>query len=89
MNLKQYKQKALKDPTYRKEYVKHNLAFEIGQTILSQRIEMGYSQKKLAALVKTKQPSIARLENGNSLPSLGFLSKIAKVLGITRMTITF
>ena len=38
------------------------------------------TQKQLADLVNTKQPSIARLESGNYNPSLDFLKKIAEVL---------
>jgi transcriptional regulator with XRE-family HTH domain len=31
-------------------------------------------------MVGTHQPSIARLENGSSIPSLSFLDRIAKAL---------
>jgi transcriptional regulator with XRE-family HTH domain len=31
-------------------------------------------------MVGTRQPSIARLENGTSVPSLSFLDRIAKAL---------
>ena len=43
------------------------------------RIKHGLTQAKLAKLVKTRQASIARLENpGSPMPSLRFLKKIAK-----------
>jgi transcriptional regulator with XRE-family HTH domain len=35
---------------------------------------------QLAELVGTRQPSIARLENGKSVPSLSFLDRIVKAL---------
>jgi transcriptional regulator with XRE-family HTH domain len=38
-------------------------------------------QAQLAKMVGTRQPSIARLENGNSLPSLSFLQRLAAALG--------
>ena len=41
------------------------LALKIGLNILSLRIDKGISQEKLADLIKKKQPSITRLENGN------------------------
>lgn len=41
----------------------------------------GLTQAQLAEMVGTRQPSIARLENGTSAPSLSFLSKIAEALG--------
>lgn len=80
MNLKEYKREALLSPAYRKEYEKYDLAFEIGQMVIDARIAKGLTQSKLAQLVNTKQPSIARLENGERLPSLSFLDKIATAL---------
>lgn len=81
MKLHEYKAKALKDVSFEKEYSRYDLAFEIGQMVLEARIIKGMTQVKLAEKLKTKQPSIARLENGQSLPSLTFLEKIAKALG--------
>jgi transcriptional regulator with XRE-family HTH domain len=80
MNLKEYKREALLNPAYKKEYEKYDLAFEIGQMVIDARIAKGLTQAKLAKLADTKQPSIARLENGERLPSLSFLEKIAKAL---------
>jgi transcriptional regulator with XRE-family HTH domain len=40
------------------------------------------TQAQLADMVGTRQPSIARLENGTSTPSLSFLTKIAEALGV-------
>jgi len=38
------------------------------------------TQTQLAEMIGTRQPSIARLENGSSIPSLSFLNKIAMAL---------
>ena len=57
-----------------------DLYFDIGQMILETRILKGITQKELAEMVGTKQPSIARIESGSSLPSLSFLKKIADAL---------
>jgi len=38
------------------------------------------TQAQLAKIVGTRQPSIARLENGTSTPSLSFLERIATAL---------
>ncbi len=54
---------------------------EPGYQIARLRILRGLSQSQLAELVGTRQPSIARLENGNSLPSLSFLQRLAAALG--------
>jgi transcriptional regulator with XRE-family HTH domain len=41
----------------------------------------GLTQEDLAKMLNTKQESIARLENGGSMPSLSTMKKIANVLG--------
>lgn len=79
MKFETFKKELLKDGKFRKEYYrKDDLAFEISEMIIKARIKRGMTQKELAKKVKTKQSSIARLENGNSLPSIKFLQKIAK-----------
>ncbi|MDO8609343.1 MAG: helix-turn-helix transcriptional regulator [bacterium] len=80
MNLKEYKNKQLGNAQFKKEYEKYDLAFEIGLLIMKTRIRKGLTQEKLAQLINTKQSSIARAENGTSLPSLSFLEKIAIAL---------
>ncbi|MFC1622789.1 helix-turn-helix domain-containing protein [Patescibacteria group bacterium] len=67
---------------------KYDLAFEISEMLIESRIKKGINQEKLAKLIKTKQPSIARAENGKSLPSLSFLEKIANALG-THLIVRF
>lgn len=53
---------------------------EPGYQVARLRMLRGLTQAQLAEMVGTRQPSIARLENGSSTPSLSFLSKIAKAL---------
>jgi ribosome-binding protein aMBF1 (putative translation factor) len=53
---------------------------DVSNLISEARIHAGLTQEKLAAKLKTKQSSIARIERGTSLPSLSFLFKIAKAL---------
>ncbi len=54
---------------------------EPGYQVARIRMMRGLTQAQLAEMVGTRQPSIARLENGSSMPSLSFLSKIAEALG--------
>lgn len=54
------------------------LAIDIGAEIKLARIKAGFTQTKLAKLMGTKQPSIARAERGKVMPSLGLLLRIAK-----------
>jgi DNA-binding XRE family transcriptional regulator len=66
----------LKDP----KFVAAARELEPGYQIARLRIQRGMTQAQLADLVGTRQPSIARLENGNSVPSLSFLQRIAEAL---------
>ena len=53
---------------------------EPGYQVARLRILRGLTQAQLAEMVGTRQPSIARLENGSSVPSLSFLTRIAEAL---------
>lgn len=78
MKLKELKQKLLKeDPEFRKEYFKEDLAFGISRLISNIRVHEGISQIELAGLIQTTQSGISRIEQGNQLPSLSTLKKVA------------
>lgn len=62
------------------DFVEESLELEIGYQIARLRILQGLTQEELAERVGTRQPSIARLESGRSLPSLSFLEKVAEAL---------
>jgi transcriptional regulator with XRE-family HTH domain len=80
MNLSELKKELLRNKKFRKEYFSKDTAFEIGMRILEVRILRKLTQKQLANKIGTKQPSIARIENGSYLPNISFLEKIAKAL---------
>lgn len=77
MNLKDFKKNLLKNPAFKKEHEKYDLAFEVGEMLFEARIIKGVTQEKLAKMISTKQAGIARAESGSYLPSLSFLKKIA------------
>lgn len=77
MKFEELKQQMLEDDNFREEYYKKDLQFQVSQMIFDARMMRGVTQKELAKKVGTKQPSIARIENGTNLPSLSFLEKIA------------
>lgn len=56
---------------------KRDLAFQVAKHIEEARLVKGYTQKELAHKASTSQSNIARAENGNSLPSLSFLKRLA------------
>ena len=71
-----------------------DIAFDIACMVHDARIEKGMTQTELAKKVKTKQPSIARLESGiksgekKRWPSLHFLNKVMRALDM-ELIITF
>jgi len=67
----------LQDPEFITELEK----LEPGYQVARLRMKLGLTQTQLAEMVGTKQPSIARLENGEGSPSLSFLEKVAGALG--------
>lgn len=71
---------AKKNSKFRNELQRYNTYSEISNLITAARLHKGLSQEELAKLVKTEQPSIARLESGKELPSVSFLDRIAKAL---------
>jgi DNA-binding XRE family transcriptional regulator len=74
---KDWEREKLNDP----EFVAALAELEPGYQIARLRIARGLTQTQLAQMVGTKQPSIARLEKGDSTPSLAFLDKLAEALG--------
>jgi len=87
ITIQQLKEQLMKNPKFAAEYHKPNLALDIALMITDIRIRFGLTQEALARKIGTKQPSIARVENGNVLPSLKFLQKISKALK-TKLVIT-
>lgn len=51
--------------------------------LAEKRVEMGLSQKTVAALMGTTQPALARLERGEIDPKLSTLERYAEALGLT------
>jgi len=61
-------------------FIAESRGLELGYQIARLRLLRGMPQAELADIVGTQQPSIARLENGSSMPSLSFLERIAEAL---------
>ena len=67
----------IKDP----DFLATSKELEPGYQVARLRMLRGLTQAQLAEMVGSRQPSIARLENGTSAPSLSFLTKITESLG--------
>lgn len=77
---KRLKAQLLKNKEFRKAYEDLGPEFALVQMLIEKRLESGFTQAELARKVGTKQSAIARLESGNSNPTVVFLEKIAKAL---------
>lgn len=55
---------------------------QLVNAIHQRRIELGWTQKELADKVGLHQESIARIENGGSIPRLDTVFKLAIALGM-------
>lgn len=51
--------------------------------LAARRVELGLSQKIVAKLMGTTQPSLARLERGEIDPKLSTLERYAEALGVS------
>ena len=67
----------MKDSEFRAAAEELEPAYQVARL----RIMRGLTQEQLAALVGTKQPSIARLESGKVEPKLSFLRRVVEAQG--------
>ena len=80
MNWEGHKKQLMKDPEFRKGYEALEPEYKLAAALIRLRLSKGLTQGELASVLNTKQASIARLESGNSLPSLTMVKKVAEAL---------
>lgn len=80
MNWKEHKKELLKDGKFRREYEALGPEYKLVSDLIRLRLSKGLTQEQLAKRLNTKQESIARLESGNSRPSLTTVRKVAEAL---------
>jgi transcriptional regulator with XRE-family HTH domain len=68
----------LKTPGYQDAYAESHAEFELARQLIEARTQSGLSQEEIASRMGTSQSAVARLESGNSLPSMRTLSRYAK-----------
>lgn len=71
-------QQWLKTPGYQEAFDATRPEFELARQLIETRIKRGLSQSELALKMGTSQSTIARLESGQSMPSLRTLNKFAQ-----------
>lgn len=72
---------ALKKPSFKKEYDALEFEYQIIRAIIKKRLSNKYSQRDLAKKTGMYQSAIARIESGNSSPTLSVISRILSELG--------
>lgn len=65
------------------EIAESKLRVELIGALISARKEKGLTQRELEALSGVKQPIIARMESGSSIPNLSTILKVLAPLGKT------
>jgi predicted transcriptional regulator len=75
------KARLLANPKVKAEYDALAPEFEIAAELLRARLRAGFSQAELAERMGTSQSTIARLENGHTLPSTKALLRYAEATG--------
>lgn len=75
------REELLKDPEVRKEYERLGPRYELISQLIGARLKSGLTQAQLAKKIGTKQSAIARIEGGDSNPSIAFLEKLTQALG--------
>jgi len=76
-----FKEYVSKDLQYRVSRAKKDWKFEVCSLVTAARFRSCMTQKDIAAMMKTKQSSIARFENGKQMPSIDFLVRLASAIG--------
>lgn len=71
-----WEERQMRDPEFRAAGEKLEPAYQVARL----RNMRGLTQKEVAALVGTKQSSIARLESGKAQPRLSFLRRVVEAL---------
>ena len=85
---KKHMEMVVGDPEYARAFADMEVEFQLAGELIKARIRSGLTQKQLAEKMGTTQSSLARLESGNSLPSLRSLKKYAYATG-SKIKISF
>jgi ribosome-binding protein aMBF1 (putative translation factor) len=80
-SLNKLKTKLLTNPEVRKAYDDLAPEYEIARAIIKARVSRGMTQAELAERMNTSQSFVARLESGNTLPTMKTLFRVAKATG--------
>ncbi len=77
MNLKEYKEKKMRDPAFAKAYEEIQPEMSVIRAMIDARTSQNLTQKQLAEKTGIAQAEISRLENGTRNPSIKLLQRLA------------
>lgn len=83
-----YLNEQMKDSDFKKEWDENEARYQLMMMVLRARNEEQLTQSELAERTGLRQSNISRIENGQSMPSIATLAKIAQGLG-KRLEIRF
>jgi DNA-binding XRE family transcriptional regulator len=76
----EFAKKLQRDPKFRELWEAGETRRRVVSALIGERIRQKISQQDLAKRAGVKQPSLARVESGNVMPSLNMLSRLAKAM---------
>ncbi len=79
---KQLHEELIKNSKYKKAYDDLEIEFRIYEALIRTRIEKKLTQKQLAEKLGIAQSALARFESGRTNPTLSFLQKVTRGLGL-------
>ena len=88
MTLKEYKEKRMQDPDFRRAYDEVQPELNVIRAMIDARISQNMTQKELSERTGIAQTEISKLENGTRNPSIKLLQRLADGLG-TVLNVTF
>lgn len=71
----------MENPQFRKIWEDNSPVRAIRKAVIGERIAQNMTQSDLAVKADMKRPSLARIESGNSVPTITTLARLAKALG--------
>jgi predicted transcriptional regulator len=78
---KKFKQELLKNPAVKQDYNKLAPEYKLASELLRARLNRKLTQTELAKKAGVSQVIVARLESGQSNPTIETVTKVSKVLG--------
>lgn len=81
-NWKTLKKELLNNHKVSEEYQKLAPRYQLISQLIEARVSKGLTQAQLAQKIGSRQSVIARLESGKANPTIAFLEKLAKAIGL-------